>query len=140
MKYQNRADLLIAAGNSIKLQESAGIISPLCKFSGRITPLEGRSFDEPREYELPIAVIEGKPVFVGDEWHDCFGRKYVISDVHRGLNLHPELSWLTPKPSTVMVELLREDAEYLAKTAQDRLTGTYAIDRAGVACRKAMEK
>jgi hypothetical protein len=136
MRYTNRADLLIAAGESIKMQEKFGVTVPVCKFCGNQGLLFGRSFDDPRDYEFPIAVVEGKPVFVGDElWNVPNNFKFVV----RGSDMLCEklrilgenstcawicdASWTPPKPKTVMVELLREDADGYANwrmgTARD---------------------
>lgn len=146
--FKNRADLLIAAGESIKMQEKAGI-EPVVKFDGGIRSAEVSNFGSSKfgiqEYEFPLAVVEGKPVFVGDELYSMrSGKKIVIGNSLSGSCFGADwvavVSWLPPKSRTVMVELLREDAEYLSRTAQERLTTVYAIDRAGMACRKALEQ
>jgi len=123
MKYKSRADLLIAAGESIKMQESAGI-SPMQKYKHCYVQIvhNGSFFfgDKLDGNEFPLAVVEGKPVFVGDELYGANGRKFAAhhatnealfdsDNVGGYLN---NCSWLPPKPRTVMVELLREDAEF----------------------------
>ena len=113
MKYANRADLLIAAGESIKMQEKFGITDPVCKFCGEQDVLSGRSFDCPQDYEFPLAVVEGKPVFVGDElYHSIVGKCRASTDCAEigGMLIGEDnvrcFSWNPPKPKTVMVELL----------------------------------
>lgn len=151
MKFTNRADLLIAAGESIKMQEKAGI-DPMCKIGKQISRVYGTWFcNNADDYEFPLAVVEGKPVFNGDVLYcthpDCYQckkngtTKFIVGDEESdGINPDfSETTWNPPKPKTVMVELLREDAEWLSRQAQERLTETYALDRAGMACRKALE-
>jgi hypothetical protein len=133
MKYTNRADLLIAAGESIKMQELAGI-EPVGKFEGRFSSyLKNYKFDA-LEWEFPLAVVEGKPVFVGDELYDKNGNKFIILDCYARVSF-VNLSWNPPKPKTVMVELLRENAEKCAN-------GTVADSREVIilACRKALDQ
>ena len=62
--FKSRADLLIAAGESIKMQESAGI-NPVCKWCGnRNSYISTMNFtNAPSDYEFPLAVVEGKAVF-----------------------------------------------------------------------------
>jgi hypothetical protein len=116
MKYTSRADLLIAAGESIKMQENAGI-DPIGKVNSRIDTLRGYSFLDAGAYEFPLAVVEGKPVFVGDVLYCtyvncgmCESRgttKFIAGDEDAD---YAYATWNPPKPKTVMVELLREDA------------------------------
>lgn len=121
MKYTNRADLLIAAGESIKMQEKAGCI-PKCKHEQDVFEIMDCRFSasDAHKYEFPLAVVEGKPVFVGDELYDEYGRKQIAEWCKGGVLYASGLgytlgtwSWKPPKPKTVMVELLVEDAEYL---------------------------
>jgi hypothetical protein len=125
-QFTNRADLLIAAGESIRMQENAGI-KPQCKYSGEIVRIGGTEEQEGYypfalgygEYEFPLAVVEGRPVFVGDELYCKDGCKHKIIDVAEDGNLYAGgndyftigfMSWNPPKPKTVIVELLRDDA------------------------------
>jgi len=187
--FTNRADLLIAAGESIKMQEKAGI-APLLKFRDQISSFVGWTFADNVDYEFPLAVVEGKPVFVGDElWNAPNNFKFTakaidyLGDHIRILNCNglcawiedaswnpPNICWVEeaqtvsktswdtliptirkegseiwisfnpsleadetyqrfvanpPKPKTVMVELLLEDAEYWA---------SYDIEYAHIGC------
>lgn len=136
MKYTSRADLLIAAGESIKMQEKAGI-EPVCKIDKDIEKLSYVSFilDEDR-YEFPLAVVEGKPVFAGDKMYN--------TNTGCELSVHPEwttcwdsLSWNQPKPATVMVELPVSVAEKWANPENFSLLSVTDVQEA---CRKALEK
>jgi hypothetical protein len=130
MKYESRADLLIAAGESIKMQEEAEI-NPVVKFEGDVYILEGFKFDT-FDWEFPLAVVEGKPVFVGDELYctdsECAvckrngTTKYIAggefdSGYYQAASLNP------PKPKTVMVELPRAVAERITCRFTDRSRG-----------------
>lgn len=138
MKYTSRADLLIAAGESIKMQEKAGIC-PKCKFDGISYNIKGIAINDysPERFEFPLAVVEGKPVFVGDELY-CNDIKVVIGDCDKGFLL-PQYSWNPPKPKTVMVELLREDAEIVLGTLS-MYPLCASVNRAEEAISKALEK
>ena len=128
--YKSRADLLIAAGESIKMQEAAGC-RPVGKYEGRVDFLSNYSWDSGlEEYELPLAVVEGKAVFVGDELYDIWGNTCKANHIadswygvpsmwskDRGCFAHlNECTWLPPKPKTVMVELTIDAAKYLVAT------------------------
>lgn len=149
MKYTNRADRLIAAGKSIKMQESAGV-NPWFKYDGikfLMTECQTQFFD-PQRYEFPLAVVEGKPVFVGDElWSITNHFKIKVESTYaqtEGMTIAgdngnrmwiTDATWNQPKPKTVMVELLREDAEKCANECVSE-SRNMIID----ACRKALEK
>ena len=152
MKYTNRADLLIAAGESIKMQEKA-YIEPVFKFDSEKRNICMYNFDYPEryDYEFPLAVVEGKPVFVGDElWNVPNNFKFEVSgadvlcDRIRILGGKlcawiEDASWNPPKPKTVMVELLREDAEFMVKAYGDMWSNGKTA-RIADCCRKALEK
>jgi hypothetical protein len=117
MEYTNRADLLIAAGESIKMQEAAGI-EPRFKVMGKIrNPYELSFMGSPEDYEFPLAVVEGRPVFVGDMLYGTHsGMMYVISADSNVRDILESRTWTPPKPKTVTIELLREDAEAFVDT------------------------
>ena len=146
MKYETRADLLIAVGESIKMQIAAGAI-PKMKHRGNMAHIENIAFiAAPSEYELPLAVVEGKPVFIGDELYCKYPGCLTCTDTGVSKFKATEgddyefASWNPPKPKTVMVELLREDAEYIIKITKKRPTEKYVIDRVGAACRQALNE
>ena len=112
MTYKNRADLLIAAGESIRMQGSAGI-EPVCKCDGTVRPCATQAMYDRYTYEFPLAVVEGKPVFSDSVLYDKAGYA-VVAGLCWGNNKWNGLSFTPPKPKTVTVELLREDAERLA--------------------------
>ena len=91
---------------------------------------------EPKDYELALGVIEGKPVWEGDKlWCAEYPCKQEIS----ALTIHRfKWSWNPPKPATVMVELLVEDAEKWAQIVSNKSTSIY--QNIAEACRKALEK
>jgi hypothetical protein len=70
----------------------------------------------PDRYEACLAIVEGKPVFKGDVLYYNSGVK-IIADIKAeefGDDLvYDNLTWSPPKPKTVMVELLVEDAQYI---------------------------
>ena len=154
MIYQSRADLLIAAGESIKMQEKSGI-KPMCKLVKRITTIANIGFVIPScDIEFPLACIESIPVFVGDElYHGCTLLEIKgcgdtnnvlhslsaesVSKYERDIYEITQLSWLPPKPRTVLVELLREDAEFLVSPKCFWLTTSG--ENFATACRKALE-
>lgn len=130
MKYANRADLLEAAAKSIRMQEAAGV-EPVCKVRIGICPIKGLSFSDTfNYYEFPLAVVEGKPVFVGDVLYDKRGDPCKMQ-AHHNLNWK-YWSWTKPKPKTVMVELTVEDANHL-------LSEYAPVTNIHIACRKALE-
>jgi hypothetical protein len=134
-KFTSRADLLIAAGESIKMQEKAGI-EPMCKlFGGKAQLMSFRG--APSDYELPIAVVEGKPVFVGDELYTEDGRKFIAPignsfGEYMTFGAGHKWSWNPPKPRTVMVELPYDYVEVHSILTCD----TTLVN----ACRKALEE
>jgi len=133
MKYTSRAQLLRDAADSIEMQEKAGI-EPFYKIGEYIqdVSLNKSSLHFGFDYEFPLAVVEGKPVFVGDKLYDNQGvlkTMYATDDREWIANT---TSWNPPNPKTVMVELLVEDAKNLQE---------YGITwRISESCRKALEE
>ena len=85
-----------------------------------------------------LGVVEGNPVFDGDTlWH-C-NRKFTadghLPDYIADMKNPSELSWNPPKPKTVMVELLVEDAQ----TLKDWILSQPVNQNVAEACRKALE-
>ena len=69
------------------------------------------------DYQLALAIVEGKPVFPGDEiW--CLGATngWFKTTMTKAL-ISENLSRNPPKPKTVTIELSREDAEQIAGIA-----------------------
>ena len=131
MKYTNRADLLEAAAKSIRMQEAAECM-PVCKCNGITVFIRDCTFlNWEAPYEFPLAVVEGKPVFVGDELY--FGDTLV--GIQDG-NIFHGLSWNPPKPKTVLVEIPVDVAEEARKWC---MSG-WVHDAIGTACRKALEE
>jgi len=139
--YKSRGELLIAAGESILLQEKAGI-EPVGKFNGCLTRMVVCDITQIIGWEFPLCVVEGKPVFVGDALYDAYNRQVLAEVADDDGNLKTDsrwysissYSWNPPKPKTVMVELLVEDAKCLANP-------TWVTDdilRLANACNKAL--
>jgi len=155
----NLDDLLIAAGESINLQTEAEIV-PVCKFKGVIHEIQDSSviFDKDN-IEYPLAVVECKPVFIGDKlWSNEWNNKLKVDGISADkkyfyhitknnermfVNVHDAL-WEKPKPKpkTVMIELQFEDVEYWTSFNLGRLPETSAYNIASNrffdACKKAM--
>ena len=95
------------------------------------------------ELELALAIVENRPVFAGDELylHSEFTfypvefeePSFLLDEEGTGWNLS-KLSWNAPKPKTVMVELLVEDAEYYVGDHFETKRNVRVSD----ACRKAL--
>lgn len=155
----NLGYLLIAAGESINLQRGAGIV-PVCKFEGTIYDIQDSSviFDKDN-IEYPLAVVECKPVFIGDKlWSNEWNNKIKVDGISADkkyfyhitknnermfVNVHDAL-WEKPKPKTVMIELQFEDVEYWTSFNFGRLPETSAYNTASNrffdACKKAISK
>ena len=113
------------------MQEAAKA-EPMCKVDGELYSCKCAGFSPllfPTElYEFPLAVVEGKAVFVGDELfygdsavticEDNSVRFIKMQSTQSPIFWHL-MSWNPPKPKTVMVELLREDAESLGDCWKD---------------------
>jgi len=131
---KTRADLFEAAAKMMRMCDEAEIQHTF-KFGGiRYTNIENRPLSFSHDsymYEFPLAIVEGKPVFVGDELYD----KYIAGNTSM-------LSWLPPKTKTVLVELLREDAEFMfsAYSADEPPFCKSKTARIAEACRKALNK
>lgn len=107
---------------------------------------------EPSAYEFAVAIVEGTPVFRGDELYHLNGGKHLVQVIERHKNGKLALrcvdapyydgdwlenySWNPPKPKTVMVEMLREDAEWLCDMNKNPMTYYRISD----ACKKALVK
>jgi hypothetical protein len=71
--------------------------------------------DKNCEYRASLATVEGRLVFEGDVLYDNDGSRCTIRQYDaEGFILG--CSWNPPKPKTITVELLREDAEYMANS------------------------
>lgn len=151
MIYKSRSELLRAAADSIEMQEKGGVKEPVCKTKNMgVCSIQNTAFYGGEcDYEFPLAVIESKPVFVGDEPY-CVGVQRKVIGVKQGALLWESghglrfasvehWSWHPPKPRKVLVEISVEDAKYLTEIVKncnhDQLT-----NRLGWACKKALEE
>jgi hypothetical protein len=125
--------------DSVKMCEAEGI-EPCYKYKGSFIytgwPYIADLKRYPDRYTFPIAVVEGKPVFDNDELYDGCGGKLIVRR-HMNLDL-AKWSWNPPKPSTVMVEMLVEDAELLVMP--DEIGCPDWHNRLSRACRKALDE
>lgn len=101
-------------------------------------------------YRFALGVVEGKPVFEGDELYNDRGAKFKVefgdAEFVNVFGSYPDgssaawdlesCSWTPPKPATVMVELLREDAEFYANGEPAYSERRMRMEKA---CRKALE-
>jgi hypothetical protein len=127
--------------DSVEAVNSNYIINCGNTFGSRSMP----KFFSPEEWQFAIAEVEGKPVFIGDTasapdgqlitligvGHDC---RVIFTD--RGSFYKNQISLNPPKPKTVMVEMRREVAEFLAREQPDYLRDE--IIEASKSCAKAL--
>ena len=114
--YQEAARVSkMVEGTEIRLYECVKMKGYICKAD----PVFHLNTDS---YEFALTIVEGKPVFNGDKLYDKnTGEARIINGTAIWRNNVPQYNWIAqnfswnqPKPKTVMVELLREDAEYWA--------------------------
>jgi len=91
-------------------------------------------------FEFALAIVENRPVFKGDYIYlgiGLNGDKYSVNKAFFETYKGHKFSWNPPKPKTVMVEMLREDAIKIADFFN--ISNCTSIwDRASVACKKAL--
>jgi hypothetical protein len=106
------AELYLEAARVAKMIEGTNLRLGDCfKLDGVPFNSHYISFDSsPDRYEACLFVVEGKPVFKGDY---MYHPAYVSAQRIDELSILSEWSWNPPKPKTVMVELLVEDAQYI---------------------------
>lgn len=89
-------------------------------------------------YEFALGVVEGKPVWKGDEVHTINGKH--IASGNEADWFWSQCSWNPPAPKTIMVELPIEDVEFYSNIKVAELLGTqYPNGRLELACKKALE-
>jgi hypothetical protein len=131
------AELYQEAARVAKLIEGTHLrMAEVVKINGQLTRdicYEIKFNDlSPGMYEFALAILEGRPVFRND-WIYFKGEKYSANDQLFKFEMLSNFSWNPPKPKTVMVELLREDAEEICKFA-------VSFERQAKACKKALEE
>lgn len=159
---KQQAELYRKAADTIEMCEKY-CVEPKIKYFGNFENLKTCTFRYDLEnYLFPLAVVEGKLVFKGDELYDKSGNKrkalYVkksfcgIDSIYEEFGCFAHIdncSWNPPKPKTVMVELTVEDAEiYSSKLERlETMKKTVFFDesdcrryRTSVACRKALDE
>ena len=105
-------------------------------------------FKDIQSVRVALAIVEGKPVFVGDELYSksgltkCTvshvdfigGDKRFVSQEENQCVMVGSSTWQPPRPKTVMVELLVEDAELVSGWYSN-----FLYKRLADACLKALE-
>lgn len=94
----NQNDLYIKYARVIEMCKGTALESTpwLCvKYDGEVM-FRHPAFDvTPKYYEFAIAILEDKPVFVGDTlYHKETGKKYIVSSI----TVFKFLTWQPPKP------------------------------------------
>lgn len=89
-----------------------------------------------KDIELAIGVIEGRPVWEGDKYYNTSSSK-IIARGGSPQDYWDKCSWHPPKPKTIMVELIIEDAEMFES---DRCKYSMLDKRVFSAIRKALEE
>jgi len=117
------SELYQEAARVANMIEGEGVkYSDCIKINGEPVWIMPTFLGKPEDYEFALAIVEGKPVFNGDKLYDKnTGEARIINGTAIWRNNVPQYNWIAqnfswnqPKPKTVMVELLREDAEYWA--------------------------
>jgi hypothetical protein len=123
---KTQADLYEAAAKVMRMCYGTQVNWWDCiKVYGEIKSLPPVFDANPEKYKFALAIVEGRPVFAGDEiYHSKRGKLKIVSASKSGALQWMESkllgdpieywSWNPPKPKTVMVEMLREDAEMIA--------------------------
>lgn len=131
---QQQAELYRKAAETIEMCAEHGI-EPMVKHNGNKPYIKHCTLNfNFSEYEFPLAVVEGKLVWEGDELYidgEKFTVKYGNEIIKRFISRY---SWNPPK-RTVMVELTVDDAEYLAEPPKSYIEQNNRIIDA---CRKAL--
>ena len=129
------AELYQEAARFAKMIEGTNLtIGDVVKVNGNPTKCKDTPLFnlEAYNYEFALAIVEGRAVFNNDLIY-YKGDKYSAEKLLFYAYDHKLFSWNPPKSKTVMVELLREDAEDLAKFQ-------ISLARQAAACKKALEE
>lgn len=82
------------------------------------------------DIELALGIVEGKPVWEGDQIYNHYGKAVAHEEDRERLDWS-RCSWLPPKPNTAMVELLVTDVEMY-------VNAEFCGKRLSEACRKTL--
>lgn len=120
MTYKTRQEVLRAAADWMDVCAKAGLSfrCVLYRYKGEIDHVASSAFvGTPEFYEFPIALLEGKEVWIGDElWNVPNNFKFTVK-YNDSIGLwaggvgfcqggrYEDLSWNPPKPKTIFVEL-----------------------------------
>jgi hypothetical protein len=126
---QEQAALHRKAAETIEMCAPHGI-EAYVKFKGhQHKVIEVFYQSRPAYYEFPLAVIEGQQVWA-DDW--VYNKNELMVKAKEMVAQYAPYTINPPKPKTVMVELLVEDARYIANT------GAISV-QLHEACRKALD-
>ena len=132
----DQEQLFLEAARVAKMIKGSDIdMKSVVKYRGEFSPFEVTFRGTIEDYEFALAIVEGKPVFKGDMLFHYTGGVYKMERGSDGKLNSWNIecwSWNPPKPKTVMVEMLVEDASYVANVG---LVNTKMVQ----ACRKALE-
>jgi hypothetical protein len=130
------AELYLEAARVVKMIEGTNLrVGDCFKLNGIPFNSHHINFDSsPDRYEACLTIVEGKPVFKGDYmYHPAYESAQRIDE----LSIPSEWSWNPPKPKTVMVEMLFEDAQYVISSKGFNREHVRRIEEA---CLKALEE
>lgn len=111
------------------------------------------AFTSPTEWNFAIAIVEGKPVFIGDTLYNSNGDRFVVTGLCNAETAfaHTEptngdyyaaniatATWNPPKPKTVMVELSIEDISIFLGGSYGASSALMALDRISMVLRDAV--
>ena len=147
-------DLLAARIAVIDMCDGTGVKPEECwKYRGMKQLCYRADFqDYPELFERAIAIVENRPVFVGDTLLSDGVNQFVaesadvimiqgkpVDVISSGPSQYAIsfLSWNPPKPPTLMVELTREDAEIVSTMAYG--SALASVKRVQESIRKALE-
>lgn len=71
-ELKSRADLFEAAAKMMRMCDEA-VVEPAFKWRGTLHRASPNFTGPISDYEFPLAIVEGKPVFMGDKIYDKFG-------------------------------------------------------------------
>lgn len=132
-----QSELLRKQADMMDMAEKHGIDDWLCLMRLKMMRHDAVTGFYNPEYNYALGVVEGRPVFEGDELYfkgikriATAGSKIQFPDNFDASGW----TWNPPKPRTILVELLVEDAEGTECWYNDGVQG-----RVKIACRKALE-
>jgi hypothetical protein len=116
----SKADLHRKYADALDLCEKHGI-DEFCavRYKGNYVPASYFK-DIASDYTFPVAVIEGKPVFLGDELYESSGYKITVTNGEALMadSLALNYSWNPPKPKTFTLNGVEFEAPSKQRTSE----------------------